>query len=212
MKSAVVWGAGGGIGTAIVDKLVAQGWQTVAVTHKPGQVKLATPYILDADVSAPYEVQLAIEATKAITPMVNLWIYSVGDIRSAKVAETSPERWQQIVDANLSGAFLTTHYSLPILHPEAHLIYIGAITERLRLPGLAAYVAAKSGLAAFVDTVRKEERKKRISLIRPGAVDTPFWDKVSLRLPANAMLPDKVADHIMAAYDNQHQGVLDLTD
>ena len=46
-------------------------------------------------------------------------IYAVGDITSAKTAGMTPEAWQRIVDANLTGAFLTTHGSLPLLAADA---------------------------------------------------------------------------------------------
>ena len=122
-----------------------------------------------------------------------------------------PESWQRIMDANLNGPFLATHYSLPLLAENAHLFYLGAVSERLRLPGLAAYAAAKAGLEAFAEALRKEQRQRRVTVVRPGAVATSFWDKVPLRLPKDAAPPEKVARRILEAYENGHTGLLDLT-
>ncbi len=125
------------------------------ITHQPTKLENLTPYVIDADVASPYEVELAItNASQKIGP-IELWVYAVGDITSDKTAAMMPDTWQRIVDANLTGAFLTTRYSLPWLKPDAHLIYLGAVSERLRLPGLAAYAAAKAGLEAFAEVRTK---------------------------------------------------------
>jgi short-subunit dehydrogenase len=56
----------------------------------------------------------------------------------------------------------------------------------------------------------KEERRKRVTVVRPGAVATSFWNKVPLRLPADATSPEKVAQKILDAYQSGHKGQLDL--
>ena len=104
------------------------------------------------------------------------------------------EDWQGIIDANLTGAYLSLHYSLDLLAENAHIMFIGAVSERLRLPGLSAYAAAKAGLEAFVEALAKEERKRKVTIIRPGAVNTDFWEKVPFRMPANALPVETVAD------------------
>jgi len=75
---------------------------------------------------------------------------------------------------------------------------------------LSAYAAAKAGLEDFVIALSKEQRKKRFTVVRPGAVDTPLWEKVTLKLPSGAASPKKVAIKILEAYQNGHDGKLDL--
>lgn len=210
MKTALIWGANGGIGRAVLAKLQAAKWQVAAVTHHP--VDLANPAgpIVDADVTSPYDVQLAVSTIGQELAEVDLFLYTAGDILSQPIAELEPPAWERILGANLSGAYLTTHYSRPLLAPTAHLVYVGAMHERLRLPGLGAYAAAKAGLEAFVEALRKEERQRRVTVVRPAAVDTPFWEKVPLRLPRDAMSPEQVATAILEAYDSGHKGILDL--
>ena len=146
----------------------------------------------------------------AISTPVDLWIYAAGDITSVKVADMSHDVWQRILSANLTGAYLATHYSLPLLAADAHLVYLGAVAERLRLPGLSAYAASKAGLEAFTEALRKEERKRRVTTVRPSAVDTPLWQKVPFKLPRHALDPATVAERILAAHDEGHTGVLNL--
>ncbi|MCB0054898.1 MAG: SDR family NAD(P)-dependent oxidoreductase, partial [Caldilinea sp.] len=99
----------------------------------------------------------------------------------------------RILGANLTGAYLTTQQSLPLLAERAHLVYLGAYSERLQLPGMSAYAAAKAGLEAFAAALAKEQRKHRVTVVRPGAVATPLWEKVPLRLPRTALAPAELA-------------------
>jgi NAD(P)-dependent dehydrogenase (short-subunit alcohol dehydrogenase family) len=213
MKRALIWGAGGDIGRVLVAKLVADGWKVHAVVHHPNDqtLKRLTPHLMDADVRVPYEVQMAITEISQESAQVDLSIYAAGDITSLKVADMAPEDWERIMGAVLTGAYLTTHYSLPLLADDAHLVFVGAISERLRLPGLSAYSAAKAGLEAFVEVLGKEERKRRVTLVRPAAVSTSFWEKVPFRMPANALTPGVVTDRILEAHYRGHEGFLDLT-
>jgi short-subunit dehydrogenase len=79
----------------------------------------------------------------------------------------------------------------------------------MRLPGLSAYTAAKSGLAVFAEVVCKESSCK-VTVVRPGAVDTSFWSKVPFRLPPYHLKPDQVAAQIIQAYTEGCQGQLDI--
>lgn len=209
-KTAMVWGANGGIGRALVAQLCAAGWQVVAVARNTAALDTLTPHVLEADVANDYTVQAAVLQAAQLVDAIDLWVYAAGDIQVARVADQTPGDWRRILDANLTGAYLTTHHSLPLLAADAHLFYIGAMSERLRLPGLAAYAAAKAGLEAYVEALGKEERTRRVTLVRPGAVDTPFWRKTPLRLPKQALTPDVVAEHILLGHAEGRRGVWDL--
>ncbi|MCS6844124.1 MAG: SDR family NAD(P)-dependent oxidoreductase [Caldilineales bacterium] len=211
MKTAMIWGAAGGIGQALLRRLRSDGWTTVAVARQSARLGSLADYAFDADVSKPHEVQQAVMAAGQEVDAVDLWVYTAGDITSAPVADMSPETWARILNANLTGAFLTAHYSLPLLAPDAHLFFLGAISERMRMPGLSAYAAAKAGLEAFGEALRKELRKQRVTVVRPAAVETPLWRKVPFKLPPGAMSPDALAERILAAYAEGHKGTLDLT-
>ena len=210
MATAMVWGATGGIGRALVDELLSREWTVVAVSRDEDALAARVACSLRADVADPFSVQRAVQAAAHEVDEIALWVYAAGDIVAAPVEEMAPAVWGRILSANLTGAYQATHYSLPLLAPDAHLIFIGAISERLRLPGLSAYAAAKAGLEAFAEALRKEQRRRRVTIVRPAAVATPLWDKVPLRLPKDAPPPSKVAGRILAAYDEGHSGVLDL--
>lgn len=206
----MIWGAGGGIGQALVTQLTAADWAVIAVTRQSELLAGLPAHTIEADVTDDFSVQQAVMMAAHEASEINLWIYAIGDIATAKVADMKPAVWGRVLAANLNGAYLATHHSLPLLAPDAHLIYLGAIHERLRLPGLAAYAAAKAGLEAFVETLSKEERQRRVTLIRPGAVATPLWGKAGLKLPATAISPETLARRILEAYESGHKGILNL--
>ncbi len=209
-KTALVWGAAGGIGRAVTQRLTADGWQVVAFSHHPDELDGISAHTLEVNVADPFSVQRAVTAASQEAGEASLFVYTAGDIVSEPVGKTTPDVWLRILDANLTGAFLTVHYSLPLLTADAPLVFLGAVSERLRLPGLSAYVAAKAGLEAFTEALRKEERKRRVILVRPGAVDTAFWQKVPFRMPASALSAEQTAQQIVSAVHGGHNGVLDL--
>ena len=210
MKNAIVWGASGGIGQKILEKLNAEGWSTIAIVRDSRKAAVNADHIFDVRLDEPDHVEQTVYLISQEVDAVDFWCYAAGDILHSKVHEMSPNDWQRILSANLTGAYYAIHYSMPLLSEDAHIIFVGAVSERLRLPGLSAYAASKVGLEAFAEALSKEERKKRITVVRPGAVATPLWDKVPLRLPEDAASPDKVADKILEANRSGHKGQLDL--
>jgi NADP-dependent 3-hydroxy acid dehydrogenase YdfG len=208
-KSALVWGAGGGIGRAIVRSLVSQGWLVLAAGRKAESLEGLAAHTFDVDILEAGAMQSAIAGISQVVDEIQLWVYAAGDITSQPAGEMSLQTWRRILDANLTAAFLATQASLPLLAKDAHLFYLGAVHERLRLPGLSAYAAAKAGLEAFAEVVRKETRRK-VSVLRPAAVDTAFWEKVPFKLPPHHLVPEDVANRLLQAYAAGESGTIDL--
>jgi 3-oxoacyl-[acyl-carrier protein] reductase len=207
MKYALVWGAAGGIGKALTQKLVSEGYSVVAISRHPSEMSTMTPYSIATDVSNPYQVRAAVHQVRSISESIDLYLYTAGEIASIKNSDMQVKDWERILNANLTGAFLTAQASLPLLAPEARLVFLGAIHERLRLPGLSAYAAAKAGLEAFAEILRKETRR-RVLVVRPSAVDTPFWSKVSFSMPKNALDPAVLAERVFRALDSDSKELL----
>ena len=209
MPSTLLWGAAGGIGQALTQTLAASGHAVVAVSRHPAEMKALTPHVIAADVTQPAQVSGAARMAAEMGAPFDLYIYAAGDIASLKTAEMPLADWNRILSANLTGAFFTAQASLPHLKADARLVFIGAVHERLRLPGLSAYAAAKAGLEAFAEVLRKETRLP-VLVVRPGAVDTPFWKKVPFAMPKNALSPASLAEQILAAVSEAKTGTLDI--
>lgn len=209
MENALIWGADGGIGQAVAQRLLNQGWKVILAGRHIERCEGLGGIPVEAEVGDPFSMQTALAAIGQEVDEIQLWVYAVGDIASSTVAQMPLPDWRRILEANLTGAFLATQHSLPLLAKQAHLFYLGALHERLRQPGLGAYAAAKAGLEAFAEVVRKESRR-RVTVIRPSAVDTPLWKKTPFKLPPRPLSPADVAARIWQAYQEGTEGNLDL--
>ena len=78
------------------------------------------------------------------------------------------------------------------------------------LPIASSVVGPLAELEALVEVLGKEERKRRVTLVRPAAVDTSLWDKVPSELPPGALSPNEAAERIVAAHHSSHRGVLEF--
>ena len=209
-KIALIWGAAGGIGRALAHKLKDDGWQVIGVSREGDDLAGVADYAYAADVADAFAVQRAMLAAGQEAGEAHLFVYAAGDIASEPAARMTPAAFRRILDANLLGAYNAVHHSLPLLTADAPLLFLGAVSERMRLPGLSAYAAAKAGLEAFAEALRKEERKRQVIVVRPGAVNTSFWRKVPFKMPGNALAPAAVAEKVVEAVNAGQQGVLDL--
>ncbi len=209
MTTTLIWGASGGIGRALTATFVETGHTVIAVARRTEGLASLTPYVLIGDATDPAAVSRVVQQAIAIATPLDVFIYAAGDILSVKVSEMTLAQWRQIVDANLTGVFLTAQALLPHLSPKAHLFLLGAQHERLRLPGLSAYAAAKAGLEALAEVLRKETRR-RVTVVRPQAVTTSLWEKVPFRMPAHALAPQQVAEAVLQAWMEGREGLLDL--
>ena len=108
MKTAMVWGAGGGIGRALVKTLHEDGWMVLAISRRPLDLNNQAKLGIEADVTSASDVQAAITTVSQKVTAIDLWIYAIGDILSERVAQMPPEVWMRVVNANLSGAYLAT--------------------------------------------------------------------------------------------------------
>lgn len=209
MKKIIIWGAEGGIGEALLKAFQAEGWWTAAAARNLTPRSELADRRAEADFTRPDQVQEA-AAELAGDQKLDVFVYAAGDIVSQKLSQADPERWEAILANNLSGIFHTLQASLPYLTEDAHVFILGAVSERLALPGLSAYAAAKAGVEALAVALAKEERRKKVSVIRPGAVATELWEKVPFKQPENSMSPEKLALKILEAYQAGHRGQLDL--
>lgn len=209
MKKVIIWGAEGGIGKALLKAFQNEGWWAAAAARKLTTRSELADQRAAADFTRPDETRKAVEELVG-DQKLDVYVYAAGDISSQKVSQADPERWEEIISSNLNGVFHTLQASLPYLAEDAHIFILGAVSERLTLPGLSAYAAAKAGVEALAVSLSKEERRKKISVIRPGAVATELWEKVPFKQPENSMSPEKLARKVLDAYQEGHKGQLDL--
>lgn len=108
-----------------------------------------------------------------------------------------PDHWRDMLLTNVYGAALTLRAAIPALrNSRGHLLLTGSSAGRTTIPG-SMYSATKWAVSAIGYGVREELRGSgvRVTLIEPGAVDTPFFDNPK----PDALAADDIARAVLYA-------------
>lgn len=210
MAEALIWSASGGIGQALVDTLADKQWRIFAAARRVQGLseKIDRTYRFNAG-----DPQTFSELTNDLayeTAGLDLVVYAAGSLQADNISKMNAQGWGQVLDSNLNGAFLAATHSIPLLREGGHMMFLGAYVDHLLLPKMGAYAAAKAGLEPLVQVLRKEQRKMRFSIVRPGAVDTSFWDNAPFKKPASIKSPQQVAEAIVTHYEAGYGDDLNL--
>lgn len=205
MKNALIIGATGGIGSALVGAL--KGSYTLTLVGRDAR-KLqglgGGAALVPTDVASELEVQ----ALFGDLPPQDLLVYAAGDIQPEPLGRASAEAWARVMDANLTGLFYTLKYAEPKLNAGARVFVLGARPELVSFRGFGAYAAAKAGAAALVRVAAAEwKRKASLTLVLPKAVATDFWKNVG-QPPKDALTPEDVAGAIVESLQREPQAEL----
>ncbi|GAA2329689.1 SDR family NAD(P)-dependent oxidoreductase [Dactylosporangium salmoneum] len=161
---AVVTGAAGGIGSAVADRLRADGYTVVGLDLAGSDV--------DCDVTSEPSVAAALAQRQ-----VGVLVTCAGVTTGAKAHETTLADWHTVIDTNLTSAFLCAKHALPgmIAAGRGVIVTIGSVHGHVFAPGLPAYAAAKAGLAAFTRQLAVDYGPAGIRAvsIAPGWIRTP---------------------------------------
>lgn len=184
----LVTGASTGIGAAVASHLDALGMHVLAGVRRTEDADAVRrrgsgrihPIMLD--VSDADSISAAIEAVSDIAgePGLAGLVSNAGISGGEPLEFASLDGFRRMLEVNLVGAVAVTQAALPLIRSGGgRLVFIGSIGGRTPVPFTAAYAASKAGLAAVCDCLRGELRPWRIqvSLIEPGAVATPIWEK-----------------------------------
>lgn len=210
MPDALIWGASGGIGRALVAQLKDAGWRVFAAARTLDRIPQNADFAYRFNAHDPDSIKDAALAIAHDTDGIDLLAYTAGGVVSGPMAEFAPDSWSAVMDANLNGAYLAVRSALNLLNEGAAVMAIGAYVDKIMLPKFGPYTVAKAGLEPMLTILQKEHRKLKFSLVRPPAVDTPFWDNVPFKLPDGALSPDAVATAMIERYNAGEKGLLDL--
>jgi NAD(P)-dependent dehydrogenase (short-subunit alcohol dehydrogenase family) len=195
MRSVVVTGASSGIGRSAALHLDREGWRVFAGVRsdRDGEALRAeaserlVPLRLDVtsseQISAARERIAEAVAGSGLDGLVN----NAGTTIPFPLEALSLDDFRRLLDVNLTGQLAVTQALLPQLRAaRGRIVFVSSISGRRGMPMLAAYSASKAGLGAVADGFRQELRSWRIgvSLIEPGSVDTPIWDRGERELEA----------------------------
>jgi NADP-dependent 3-hydroxy acid dehydrogenase YdfG len=182
---ALITGASHGLGLAVARSLSAEG-ASIACVARPGRALDEAAASLRASgaqvLAAPADVTKAAEMEAAVRAAVEQWgrldivVLNAGTWQGAPLHETSEEMWDQLLDLNLKGAFLTLKYAIPWLTAQKRgtVVGIDSLGGRVGQPGSAAYAASKWGLRGLLESAALELKPHRIrvSLVAPHMMNS----------------------------------------
>jgi glucose 1-dehydrogenase len=206
-KTAIVTGAGTGIGQAIAIAFAREGAavvvdyvgdpsvskDTIAKIDAIGGKSLA----IDADISKPDQVNALIQQTVAAFGKLDIFVNNAGIEKKLAFVDYPLEEWQKIMAVNLTGPFLCSQAAAKQMIAQGRggrIINISSIHEDLPMPTNAPYCATKGGLRMLMRTIAVELAPHQITVnnIGPGAIYTPIDKDVE----SDATLNDRILAEI----------------
>lgn len=207
-KRAFVTGGSSGIGAATARALAACGARVAVCGRDGGRTEgiareiggVAAP----CDVRRPSEVDAAVERAARELGGLDIVVAAAGLGRFAPTKDQTVEDFDEVVDVNMRGTFLTFRAALThVLASRGHLFALASIAALRPFPSSAAYCAAKAGTRLIAQVIAEEHRRDglRVTTLVVGSVDSPFWDRAGgTELPRDRMLrPEDVAAAIVSA-------------
>ena len=215
-EAVVVTGASSGIGAGAALLLAREGYLAFAgVRNDADAARAATlhehvrPLLLD--VTDRDSIDAAARQVEDSGHVLRGLVCNAGVAVAGPLEFLPVDELRRQFEINVFGAVATAQAFLPQLRAsKGRLVFVGSIAGRLAVPFIAPYSASKFALRAIADAMRVELREAGIavSLIEPGSVKTPIWQKGrDSRETLLALLPPKTLDY----YGSQIEAVFAQT-
>jgi uncharacterized protein len=199
----LITGGSSGIGAATAEAFAARGY-VVAVT---GRDKAALDEVARATggLSVPGDLREAgrprrvVDAAAAALGGLDVVVSNAGVGWAGAFTEMTDEDMDELLDVNLRAPVHVAHAALAHLRPgTGHLVFVGSIAGLLGVAGETWYSATKAGVTMLADVLRAELRVEHIglSLVIPGVVNTPYFDR--RKAPYQRRFPRPIAARLVA--------------
>lgn len=215
LKTAVITGAGSGVGRATAVKMVAEGWRValmgrrVEALNETAQLTGAPDRCLvcPCDVGDSDSVEAVGKAILAAFGGVEVLVNAAGTNAPKRALEVlSLQDYHAMLDANLHGAYYCVQAFLPGMRTRGSGTIVNVVSDAGKQASPKAgpaYVMSKFGMAGLTQAINAEERSRgvRASALFPGDIDTPLLEKRPVVPDASArarmMQPEDIADCVL---------------
>ncbi|MFI2377338.1 SDR family NAD(P)-dependent oxidoreductase [Streptomyces sp. NPDC018964] len=187
-RTALVTGAGSGIGRAVALALAAEGAHVVVAGRRPEPLKETVALIeraggkalaVTADVSRAPDVQAAVDAAVGHFGSLDVAVNNAGVFRGGQpLAELTDDDWQSQLDINVTGVFHALRAEIRQMRTQpaggAIVNISSTFGPHKRTPGATAYAATKAAVSALTRGAALDHIAEgvRINAVSPGATDT----------------------------------------
>ena len=193
-RSAVVTGASSGIGHAIADALLRDGWRVFGSVRKESDATSLkaefgdnfTPLVFDVTDDDAIKEAAAKVKTELDGETLGALVNNAGIAVAGPVRYLPLEDLKRQIDVNVYGPLRTTQAFLPMLGADksfrgapGRIINMSSVAGGIASPFMSPYSMSKHALEAFSDSLRREMLMHGIDVIviGPGAISTPIWAK-----------------------------------
>jgi 3-oxoacyl-[acyl-carrier protein] reductase len=200
-KTALVTGAGTGIGRAIALELARQGAVMMLAGRRPEpleQVKEevvsagGTAHVRPADVSHQPEAQALVEAARSSMGRLDVLVNNAGKTYDALILRMKWDALDESLSINLKSVFYLSAAAGKVMlaQKSGAIVNVASVVALMGNAGQSAYVAAKAGVIGLTKSLAQEfsSRGIRVNAIAPGFIDTEM----------TRALPDAVREHYLA--------------
>jgi NAD(P)-dependent dehydrogenase (short-subunit alcohol dehydrogenase family) len=193
-RVAIVTGASGGIGSAIVRRLEAEGATLVLLNRDPPRAEEPQDgpkrWNVACDVGDEEQVEAAFSGALQRFGRVDHVVNNAGLMTFKPIAELTRADWYRVLDVDLLGAAYCIKHGFGSIRPGGSIVNIASVHAVETSPLVAPYAAAKAGLCSLTRTASIEGKPLgiRVNAILPGAVDTPMlWDNPNIKSGAETI-------------------------
>lgn len=177
---ALVTGAAGGIGGAVVRRLSREGFEVAGTDVADGDWTAGPALALRCDVTDESDVRSMVAAASAELGRVDVVVNCAGVIDVAGVAEMTKPQWDRVIAVNLTGTFLVTRECLPLIRasPRGRVVCIASDAGKTGEAGIAHYCASKFGVVGFAQSLALELAREPVTVncVCPVICETEMLD------------------------------------
>ncbi|MDO9414279.1 MAG: SDR family NAD(P)-dependent oxidoreductase [Pseudolabrys sp.] len=211
-KHVLITGGGTGIGAAIARAFSKEGAKLSLAGRRQAPLDAMAKELPDAkaivaDITRETDCAAMVQAAQAAHGPIDIVIANAGAASSAPVAKIGLKAWQEAIDVNLTGSFLTVSAALADVTraPGGRIVFIASTAGLKGYAYVAAYVAAKHGVVGLMKALSIELASKGVTVnaVCPGFTDTPLLEASAANISAKT---GRSADDSRAALakDNAH--------
>src|SRR5271163_397667 len=203
-KTALITGAGTGIGRAIALAMAREGAQIALAARRREPIESVAAEIgaeslaIECDVTSRASVEVALAAAVSRFGRVNVVVNNAGAAVVADADKTSDEEWWRILDVNLTGTFYISRAALAEFRRigGGTIVNIGSVLGLVARKERAAYCAAKGGVTLLTKAMALDHAHEniRVNCICPSIVETEMVQSLFPQTPeGRAMRESRLA-------------------
>lgn len=213
-KTAIITGAGKGIGKATAIALAEEGVHLGLIARTASdlealQQELKGTYAINveiatADISKVEEAEAAVQKLQSALGSIDILINNAGTAQFGTVAEMEVADWERIISVNLMGTYYVTKAALPFMlaQQSGDIINVASTAGERGFATGSAYCASKFAVMGFTESLLQEVRKSNIRVVAltPSTVNTELAVNAGLKIgdEDRMMQPEDVAELALA--------------